>query len=78
MSAASLLAAEAISRGSGAYNLACLEAKLGNVAEAVRWLQLSVSAGEHLSKSKAAAEKDFDRIRQQPEFIAYFESLPDE
>jgi cytochrome c-type biogenesis protein CcmH/NrfG len=70
-----LLEAERIRSGSGAYNLACVEAIQGNTREAVRWLQACESAGARLSRAMIAAEKDFDRIRNQPEFVSFMESL---
>jgi cytochrome c-type biogenesis protein CcmH/NrfG len=70
-----LLEAERIRAGSGAYNLACIEAMEGSTREAVHWLQVSESAGERLSRTKIAAEKTFDRVRNQPEFISLVESL---
>jgi tetratricopeptide (TPR) repeat protein len=61
--------------GSNTYNLACAEAIEGNTREAIRWLQACESAGERLSRARIAAEKDFDRIRNQPEFVSFVESL---
>jgi Tfp pilus assembly protein PilF len=70
-----LLEAERMRAGSGAYNLACVEAMEGNTREAVLWLQVFKSAGGRLSKAKIAAEKDFDRVRNQPGFVSLVESL---
>ena len=70
-----LLEAERMRAGSGALNLACVEATEGNTSEAIRWLQVCESAGPRLSRAKIAAEKDFDRIRNQPEFVSLVESL---
>jgi tetratricopeptide (TPR) repeat protein len=70
-----LLEAEQLRAGSGAYNLACLEAIQGNTREAVRWIQVCESAGARLSRAKIATEKDFDRVRNQPEFLSLVESL---
>ena len=70
-----LLEAERVRGGSGAYNLACVEAIEGNTREAVHWLQASKSSGERISRAKIAAEKDFDRVRNQPEFVSLLESL---
>ena len=70
-----LLEAERMRAGSSALNLACVEAIEGNTSEAVRWLQLFGSTGERLSRAMIAAEKDFDRIRNQPEFVSLVESL---
>jgi tetratricopeptide (TPR) repeat protein len=72
-----LLESERILAGSGAYNLACVEAIEGNATEAVRWLQVFKSSGERLSRSRVASEKDFDRVRNQPEFVSLMESLPE-
>ena len=72
-----LLDAERMRAGSGALNLACVEAIEGNTVEAIQWLQASKSAGVRLSRAMIAAEKDFDRIRNQPEFVSLVESLPE-
>ena len=69
------LDAERLRVGSGAYNLACVEARLGNTTEAIRWLQAHQSAGVRNPKAQIAAEKDFDRIRNEPEFVTFLESL---
>jgi MinD-like ATPase involved in chromosome partitioning or flagellar assembly len=58
-----------------AYNLACAQAIMGNTREAIRCLQECESVGERLSRAKIAADKDFDRIRNQPEFVSLVESL---
>jgi len=47
----------------------------GKHKEAVRWLQVCKSSGERLSRTMIAAEKDFDRVRNQPEFVSLVESL---
>ena len=70
-----LLEAERIQAGSGAYNLACVEAMEGNTSEAVRWLQVFESSGKGLSRATIAADKNFDRVRNQPEFVSLVESL---
>jgi hypothetical protein len=72
-----LLEAERMRAGSGSYNLACVEAIEGNASEAIRWLQLFGSTGARLSIAMIAAEKDFDRIRNDPEFVVLVESLPE-
>jgi tetratricopeptide (TPR) repeat protein len=72
-----LLEAERVHAGSGAFNLACIEAIEGNTREAVRWLQVFKSAGERLSRAEITAEKDFDHVRNQPEFVSLVESLPE-
>jgi Tfp pilus assembly protein PilF len=70
-----LLETERMRTGSGALNLACVEAIQGNTREAIRWLQVGESAGQRLSRAKIAADKDFDHIRNQPEFVSFVESL---
>ena len=70
-----LLEAEQMNAESSAYNLARVEAIQGNTLEAIRWLQVGESAGARLSRAKIAADKDFDRIRHQPEFVSFVESL---
>jgi tetratricopeptide (TPR) repeat protein len=70
-----LLAAERMHAGSGAYNLACVEAIEGNTKEAVRWLQVFKSSGDRLSRATVAADRGFDRMRNQPEFVSLVESL---
>jgi tetratricopeptide (TPR) repeat protein len=72
-----LLEVQRVRPGSGAYDLACVEAIQGNAPEAIRWLQVGESAGERLSRAKIAADKDFDRIRNDPEFVLLVESLPE-
>ena len=72
-----LMAAERIRAGAGAFNLACLEALQGNLSEAVRWLNIGHSSGERLSRARIAAEKDFDGVRDEPEFVTFVESLPE-
>ena len=73
-----LLEAERIRPGSGAENLACVEALDGNVSEAVRWLAVCNSSGTRLTRKRIEADVDFDGIRRQPEFVRFVESLPDE
>jgi MinD-like ATPase involved in chromosome partitioning or flagellar assembly/Flp pilus assembly protein TadD len=63
---------------SRAYNLACAQAIMGNTREAIRCLQECESAGARLSRAKIAADKRFDRIRNDPEFVLLMESLPEE
>jgi cytochrome c-type biogenesis protein CcmH/NrfG/MinD-like ATPase involved in chromosome partitioning or flagellar assembly len=72
-----LLEVQRVRPGSGAYDLACVEAIQGNAPEAIRWLQVGESTGALLSRAKIAADKDFDRIRNQPEFVLLVESLPE-
>ena len=68
-----LLQADNLSPGSGAYDLACLDATQGNASEAVEWLKRST---DHLTQLKLQEDPDFDPIRSTPEFLAYFKLLP--
>jgi len=59
------------------YNMACLEAIENNLSEALRWLEMSKQFGKVRSKSQLAAERDFDNIRETPEFLLFVTGLPD-
>jgi hypothetical protein len=63
--------------GAGRYNLSCLAAWEGNADEALHWLRAAASAGQEISRAQIAAEKDFDPIRDDPEFASYVQSLPE-
>jgi len=67
-----LLEAEQLRSGSGAYNLALLEAIQGNEAEASDWLRVWESTGRH--PSPVDVEKDVKSLRHQP--VCVSPSLP--
>jgi hypothetical protein len=46
----------------------------GNLSKVVRWLKICHSSGR-LSRARIVAEKDFDGVRNQPEFVSFVESL---
>jgi MinD-like ATPase involved in chromosome partitioning or flagellar assembly len=69
-----LLEAERLRPGIAAPNLAYLEAIEGNTSEVIRWLQIGKTAGERISRAMIAGE-DFDRIRNDPEFVLLMQSL---
>ena len=69
------LEAEELLKGTGAYNLACVEARLGNAPEAVSWLKASAAAGKLPVRAVIAAEKDFDQIRGEREFVDFESSI---
>lgn len=71
-----LLEAVRLGERGSLYNLACLEAKLGKAREAVHWLHEYAPTGAELSSERLAADRDFDAIRDQPEFVEFVESLP--
>ena len=63
------------SKASVAYNIACMYALDGKVADALLWLQRSHSAGSLPQKSYIAQDSDFDSIRSTPAFAAWFAQL---
>jgi hypothetical protein len=71
-----LLAAEQIHGGPGAYSLACLEALQGSAENAVGWLRRLLASGLPFSRKDIAQHPDFDRVRDDPIFRAFLESLP--
>jgi hypothetical protein len=72
-----LLNLEKTRPGAGRYNLSCLAAWEGNADDALHWLRAAASAGQKLSRAQIAAEEDFDRIRDDPDFASYVQSLPE-
>lgn len=72
--------AEAIEPGRAAYNLACMEALRCNVAESLQWLACGHTHGELPGADYIRADKDFDDIRDTPEFAAWWRETfgPDE
>jgi hypothetical protein len=70
-----LLEAEGLRAGSGGYNLACLAAIKGNTSDALHWLQLARSKGARLSMAQIEAENDFDRVRNDSDFMSLMKSL---
>jgi tetratricopeptide (TPR) repeat protein len=76
-----LLSANRGEPGSATFLLACLSALRSNAPEALRWLEDARHHKEQLgsvSQARLAAEPCFDRIRSDPEFIRFVESLPPE
>jgi len=71
-----LLAAEQLQSGPGAYGLACLEARQGSAENAVSWLRQGLKSGLPLSRGEIAQELDFDRVRNDPIFQTFLQSLP--
>lgn len=58
-----------------AYNLACIFAVQGNAAEAIKSLQRSDKAGRLSTKKDISIDLDFDGIRQDATFKAWFDKL---
>ncbi|MDI1310561.1 MAG: hypothetical protein PSV43_00295, partial [Prosthecobacter sp.] len=73
-----LLAAEAIQRGSAAYNLACLKALKNHESESVQWLHVAAECGHKITAEELAKDSDFDLIRNEPAFRAFVSNLPRE
>jgi len=71
------LSAESIKQGAAAFNLACLEARLQNEAEAAEWITLSNAKGGRITAKTIAEDSDFDRIRSLPSFKSFVETLPE-
>lgn len=63
-----LVAAEAASKGSGSYNLACLAALRGQAAKAAKWLRAAKVDDLDFDCADVRTEKDFDAVRDTPEF----------
>ena len=58
-----------------AYNLACTYALEARAEEAVFWLQKAMQAGDSIKQSDIVNDQDFNLIRQNPQFLAWFYSL---
>lgn len=69
-----LIEAERILPGSGSFNLACIEAILGNAPGSLEYLRRA----SKLSKKRIDEESDFDPIRSDSAFREFVESLPKE
>jgi hypothetical protein len=69
--------ANAITPGSGAYNLACIAAELGDGEAVERWLVLSSEYGQVPSLSHILRDGDFEAIQGEPWFRTLLESIFD-
>jgi tetratricopeptide (TPR) repeat protein len=70
-----LLKAEALSRGGGSYNLACISSLLGNEAECHQWLRNAVENGQLISRPEIERDKDFTNVRDKQWFKDFLETL---
>ena len=61
-----------------AYNLACGFALKGDVLETLKWLECEAKSGKLLTKSLIQTDKDFDSIRNDSQFVAWFDKLKEE
>lgn len=62
--------------GAPHYNLACLEALLGNVPDCCASLRRWQEVDPKANQAKVQADSDFDRVRTAPEFQTLIKSLP--
>lgn len=58
-----------------AYNMACLEAREGNLEAALHWLTVSRDAGNLPTTQQLAEDPDLADIRPTPEFQSFLQSL---
>jgi Tfp pilus assembly protein PilF len=70
-----LIQSEAIAPGSAAYNLACVYAVRGALLQMVEWLDRSQAAGDLPTREHIAEDKDFDAVRDTPEFKAWLTKM---
>ncbi|MEE9464004.1 MAG: hypothetical protein V3W14_00335, partial [Candidatus Neomarinimicrobiota bacterium] len=72
-----LVSAEDILPGSGAYNLACLNVRLGNKEECLHWLEVSRKHGKLPPLGHIQKDKDFDSVRNQKWFKDFLKTHPE-
>lgn len=66
---------ETLAPGSGAYNLACAYAMLGDVSQMTDWLNRSFVAGKLPGREKISTDKDFNTVRDTAEFKAWWAKM---
>jgi tetratricopeptide (TPR) repeat protein len=66
---------EALVPGQGAYNLACIHAMRGELDDMTHWLDRSHAAGKLPTREHIAADKDFDNVRETPQFKAWLAKM---
>jgi tetratricopeptide (TPR) repeat protein len=62
------LKAESIKQGTGAYNLACVYAHLGDEGECQKWLETGEEAGTLVAREKAMKDPDLESVRDKEWF----------
>lgn len=67
--------AESILPGSGAYNLACINAMRGQEPECRKWLEISRDTGHLPSKEDIEKDSDFDSVRDSDWFKKFLDSI---
>ena len=68
--------AEELRPGSGAYNLACIAGRRGDVENVQKWLLLAVKREMSPKRSRVAVDVDFKLIRKDPRFKEVLELIP--
>lgn len=72
---AKYLLAENIAPGQGAYNLACIQAMRNELDDMTHWLDQSHAAGKLPAREHIATDKDFDSVRETPQFKAWLAKM---
>lgn len=67
--------AELLLPGKGAYNLACIQAMRGELDDMTPWLDRSHAAGKLPTREHIATDKDFDSVRETPQFKAWLAKM---
>jgi|GEM_PF-4528484 len=62
------LVAEALSPGSGAYNLACVSACKLHFEDTKKWLEIAATTGQIVNKEEAYADEDLLAVHSEPWF----------
>lgn len=70
-----LLKAESLMPGSGAYNLSCVYARMGNETECRRWLERASAIGKLSTKEHMTVDPDLDNVRESQWFKDFLEKL---
>ena len=64
-----------INAKSGAYNAACAQARRGELASMVEWLDRAAASGELPDREHLAKDTDFDGVRDTAEFKAWLTKM---
>lgn len=62
---------------SALFNLACISALKANTGDTVAWLEQWRELESNACRHELDDESDFDRVREDPAFVAFYESLPE-
>lgn len=67
--------AETFEPGKSAYNLACIHAMRSELDDMTRWLDRAHAAGKLPTRDHIATDKDFDSVRETPQFKAWLAKM---